>query len=714
MRVTQSMYYSNLYGPNDPKINKELFDVNRQIASGLKIQYASDDVRVFTETMRLDNELTTIGQIKKSTESGYKFSNQTDVTMNEFTNSMNRMRTLLVQAANGTNDSTSLDAIANELRGIEENLRSIANTSINGQYLFSGSAIDTKPIDGDGKYHGNDIEMQAFVGSNNYQTYNIPGSKLFLGEESLVNREITTNVRQSLNNTTADSSIVHEESTMEELMGDAPSGKHYFYLRGVRSNGVAFNDKIEMENGGTVKQLMAKIGTSYGNTGDVDVVNVTLTDSGQIEVYDKLKGSSKLDLHLIGATDFNSAGSDDANVTNINALSTATTDYKAATSGSGSLYVKEFLRSGLKSAVSASGPEGLIYDRVEFKKNGSKLSSNVPQILQKSHIVDISGQQIDTIKSERENGFATPSTLLSEVADISKGTLDTSDDTLAGTSFTLEGKDINGNAYSATIDLKSTANGGSTFSVGGQTYNIFNLENPRVATDADKVTYRQLMDVMNVVVTGKTALLAGNTPAAYDNAIKEADLLATMSLSYDGRIEFSDLNAATTPATIALYDSNSGNFALDVDSNGDGTPDKASASRMVFNANNALTIRDAKTDFFKTVNEMIEAVENHGNTPNANAKVIRNVGIQNALKAMDDLQDHVFRTQSVSGAQSNSLSNSIERTDILNVTTSSLRSTVIDTDLAAASLRMSQLTTNYQAMLSTVGRVGQLSLVNYL
>jgi len=78
------MYYNSLYGTNNSKLSNNLFDVNKQIASGLKIQYAKDDVRTFAETMNLDNELSTIGQVKKSTESGYKVSNQTDAILNEF------------------------------------------------------------------------------------------------------------------------------------------------------------------------------------------------------------------------------------------------------------------------------------------------------------------------------------------------------------------------------------------------------------------------------------------------------------------------------------------------------------------------------------------------------------------------------------------------------------------------------------------------------
>ena len=178
MRVTSSMYYKNVNFENS-KAQERMFDVNRQIASGLKIQYASDNVGIFTSTMTLDNELATIKQTQKSIESGYKMSNQADIVLNEFESTINRMNVLLIQAANGTNDTISLDAIATELRGIEDHFRTLANTSMNGQYLFSGSAVDIKPIGTDGEYYGNDVGVSSFLGSGIKQQYNLTGADLF-------------------------------------------------------------------------------------------------------------------------------------------------------------------------------------------------------------------------------------------------------------------------------------------------------------------------------------------------------------------------------------------------------------------------------------------------------------------------------------------------------------------------------------------------------
>ena len=695
MRVTQSMYYDNIFNANNSKLSKDLFDVNKQIASGLKIQYASDDVRTFTETMRLDNEMVTISQTKKSVESGYKMSDQADVSLNEFTDSTNRMRTLLLQAANDTNDDTSRDAIVKELRGIEKNLRNLANTSINGQYIFSGSAVNVKPIAEDGTYQGNDIDLKAFLGSNTQQKYNITGSELFLGEESSVKKQLTTNVintnllqnHEDLQNTKSDTNDLTSASSIRNLMGDSddkndPKDKHYFYLRGTTSSGKSIKEKIVMKDNDNVASLLSKIGDAYGNTGSVNVVNVTMNDSGQIIIEDKLKGSSKLDFHMVGAVDYNDNDDDSskANVSDIDDLEAngGTTNFDDASANNG-VFIKEFVRSNLTSASGASSIQGAVYDRTNFTNDGSTLSSSTSQIVKGT------------------NAFATDSTKLSEVADLSQN----SDGTLDGTTFKLSGKNINGNDINIDIKLKSTANNGSIFTVGSTDYKIYNMDDPRDATDADKVTYKQLMDVMNMVTTNN--LPASSSAEDYDKAIKKASDSGDTFLSYDGKLKFKDLTSDNTKATLSLYDSNSENFNTNAD-----------ASVMTFNTNNSLTVRDPKTDFFKTINDMIESVESYSNHPNANDTLVRNVGIQNAIAKMDDLQDHVFRTQSKAGAQSNTLSTALERVQTLEVSTMSLRSSVIDTDLAESSLKLSQLTMNYQAMLSTVSKVSKLSLVNYL
>ncbi|MDA3909506.1 MAG: flagellar biosynthesis protein FlgL [Sulfurimonas sp.] len=710
MRITSSMYYDNLYGSNNSKLSQSLFDVNKQIASGLKIQYAKDDVRAFAETMSLDNELSTLAQIKKSTESGYKVSNQTDVVLNEFGTTMERMRTLLVQAAGGSHSDTSLDAIANELRIVEDHMKNMANTSINGQYLFSGTAVDIKPISDDGTYNGNDGSLSSFLGSKSQQAYNISGDKLFFGEEVLTKRKITTNVIQSdlsqkynfasgADNDTLPKPIT-TENTIRDLMGDTDSAvdtvtnKHHFYLRGTTSDGTAIKKQISMKDDDKVEELLNQIGDAFGNTPNLDIVNVSINKSGQIEIEDKIKGSSKLDFHLIGAIDFDTTGADAADVTNLDLLDSGENEFSdimltLAGGGTPGLYVKEFIKSGLTSATgAATNIEGIVYDRTQFSKDGSTLSSSAPQILK-----DYNTSTTPPTKLV-ENAFATNSTKLSDVADLSQGTADTLD----GTQIKLTGTNVLGVAYDVQIDL---ATAGSTFSLDGgiTNYDIFNMESSRVAVDADKMTYQQLMDVVNMVVTDNIPTL--NTEVDYDAKIKASDFNGETFLSHDGKIQFQEIGSNDTNVSISLYDANSDDFSV-------------GASVMTFNSNNAITIVDPKTDFFKEIDEMITAVEDHKVYPDSSSGTVRNLGIENAIAKIDALQDHIIRSHSLVGAQSNALTMAKERTELLEIGTMTLRSSVIDTDLAESSLKLTQLTINYESMLSTVGKVSKLSLVNYL
>lgn len=703
MRITSEMYYSGIYGNNNAKLSEKLFDVNRQISSGLQIQYAHQNVTSFSDTMRLDNEITILGQIKKSTENGYKISNQTDIVLKDFQTSLDRTKTLLVQAANASNSDVSLDAIAVELRGLESHFKNLANTSINGQYLFSGSAVDIKPIAQDGTYRGNDAVMEAVLDSNVRQQYNISGSQLFLGENLADNREITTNVVNKNwtaqypefdgDTTFGTEKFITAEDTIRDLMGDTDNvvdtgvQKHYFYMSGTKSDGTSFKQQLAMSDDDSVDELLKHIGNAYGNTPDVNVVNVTLNGNGQIVVEDKIKGSSKLDFHMVGATDFsggNAADIDDgmygANAGRIENLDGGETDFikVMGNPAAAGLFVKEFVKSDYLPADATLTTDGLLYDKTLFSQNGSTLTSNMPQIVKAT------------------NAFANDQTKLSEVADLSKGTAGTLD----GTQLKVTGTNIHGVAYDMQIDFNAA---GSTFSLdGGVTnYQIFNMQTPRAPVAADDMTYRQFMDVVNMAVTN-TLPASTNVAADYDSAAETSKSLGSTYLTYDGKVAFEDKNATTTQASIALYDANSETFS--------GTE----APVMTFNSNNALTVSDPKTDFFKSLNDIITAVEDYKLYPDGSYGSVRNVGMQNAIAMIDDLQNHISRTHAQVGAQSNSLTRAIDRTSLLDISTKALRSSVIDTDIAEAHLTFNQLLLNYQAMLSTVGKVSKLSLVNYL
>jgi flagellar hook-associated protein 3 FlgL len=834
MRATLSGYYRNLQF-DQSKVAKELFDVTKQISSGQKIQYAHEDTSVFIDAVRLDNEVTTLTQVKQNAMSALQVSTNTDTTMNEMTKILDTMKVKLITAANETNTQESLNAIAAELRGLEKNLIQLANTSIDGKYIFSGSEVNTKPIDSNGLYQGNDKDIKAFIGSGVSQTYNINGADLFLGAENDTQRKITMNV-PLINQTELYPDVMKDEniprasgqedyitdlSTIRDLMGDndtfvdTVNAQHHFYIRGTDHDGLTFKETISMRDDETVGELMTRIGEAYGNSPSNELVSVTINVNGQIEIEDKRAGSSKLDFHMVANTNSDSTlANTDANgaALDVNDLNTNNThikdfiksDYTAFVSNIGqsqdlydpnrfqlssdfltqdgqkaraSTLLTDVLRSDVQSItftgtdsaspagvavagsfdvldgsgnsktmqdlmnaidtaydvgndilvtmkngkmiisrVDGTAPDvdvqleaynapagggvvvdglpshaGVAFDEAQFKKEGSRLEGNVSQV----------------VKSD--NSYATGNTKLIDVADITQGTAANS---LDGTILALSGIDVNGQAFDVQINLNSA---GSTFThSNGNTYDIFDVSTPtRVPVDADEMTYQQLMDVMNMVITNN--LPANATPAGtdveYDTAVLASNSTSSTSISYDGKIRFDQFGVTNTQASFKLADANASDFS-DQDLITPGVQTEASV--LTFQSNNALTISDPKTDFFKQIDEIISSIEAGRIRSDGTLDDPRNVGVQNSIQALDDLSEHLYNQHSIAGVQSQTLQVTSDRTEMLIINTQILRSETLDVDFAEASLEMKQLELNYQAMLSTVSRISQLSLVNYL
>ncbi len=697
MRITSGSYYNNIYGENN-KLNQQMYDVNKQIASGQKIQYAHEDPGVFIDTLRLENEITTLNQVKTSAQSAYKISTQTDTTIGQIVKTIESMKVKLINAANDANSDASTQAIAKELRGLQNHLLTLANTSIGGQYLFSGTATSVKPIDEDGTYQGNDQNLEAFLGSGVKQKYNISGDQLFLGEENKINRTITANVAQksltdlypdilqdaSLSRTSSKETYLTGSSTIRDLMGDTDTDStndaarsSYFYLQGTRTDGTTFKSKIQMNMTDTMDDLTHKIALAYDpnqTNPSAEQVNININANGQIEISDKNAGSSKLDFHMVGAVDFSGVGG--ANVTDIDNLQTGSTDFEAAAITAPGVYVKEFTKSGFTTPTGTLNTiEGINYDRTNFDKNGAKLLSNISQV------------------DKTTNDYATGATKLIDVSGATS---------LNGKQLLISGKDVAGTAFTAQINF---ATAGSTFSINGNgPYNIFTATAPRSAVDADKMTYQQLMDVVNIATSG--TLPTANTSAAYDTAITASNTLSSTTLNYLGQITFEDKMNPATKASLSIYDASSDTYPA---------AGSTSGSALLFNANSALTVRDSKTDFFTQIEQMIQSVEEGKKRSDGSSGTDpRNIGIQNSIQMLDDLSDHVSRLQTEAGSYSQVLQASSDRTDMLIVSTKTLQSDVIDTDVAEATLKMQQLSLNYQALLSNISKVSKLSLVNYL
>ncbi len=337
MRITNSLIYTNSIN-NYQRSMQEIYRTNEQISSKLKIQNSFEDSGVYVDTMRLNYEIATLEQVKESSSKAQAYTNNADKVLSQFNAALITFKTKMIQASSQVHSSTSLNAIANELESLRTSLITLGNTSINGEFLFSGSATSVKPISIDGTYNGNNQKREAIIGSNIKLPYNITGKDLFLGVDSDYHRVVSTNV-QMFNQSKLHPDIMVENSgtvaskkvyitqddTIRDLVGDFDNKttndpKAMFYVSGRKSNGDTFSSKIEMKSDEKVSELLEKVGQKFGNSPTNELVKVSMNEHGQIEVKDLKTGGQLLEMNIFGAVDRNaeagSVGAADKNSVN--------------------------------------------------------------------------------------------------------------------------------------------------------------------------------------------------------------------------------------------------------------------------------------------------------------------------------------------------------------------------------------------------------------
>ncbi|MFS7195264.1 FliC/FljB family flagellin [Rahnella inusitata] len=128
-----------------------------RLSSGLRINSAKDDAAGQAISNRFTSNITGLTQASRNANDGISVAQTTEGSLSEINNNLQRIRELSVQAANGTNSSSDLDSIQDE---ITSRLSEIDRVS--GQTQFNGVKVLAK-----------DSTMSIQVGSNDGETIKI-------------------------------------------------------------------------------------------------------------------------------------------------------------------------------------------------------------------------------------------------------------------------------------------------------------------------------------------------------------------------------------------------------------------------------------------------------------------------------------------------------------------------------------------------------------
>ncbi|EHA5293589.1 flagellar hook-associated protein FlgL [Campylobacter upsaliensis] len=750
MRVTNKLNFTNSI-QNTMSGASALNKLSMQLSSGMKIQDSYEDASIYIDNTRLEYELKTLEQIKEATSSAKEMTSNSMKALQDMVKLLENFKVKVTQAASDSNSQTSREAIAKELEKIKEQIVQLANTSINGQYLFAGAQLNHKPFDSKGNYFGDKNNVNVVTGAGTESPYNIPGFDLFFKADGDYQKQITTNEsftdnRYDLSKNPDKKQYLKGDNLWQDLIGlgyvkdkkleidkdfDQKDTRLDFppttlYVQGVKPDGQSFKSAVLVNPTDKMEDVLEKIGNLYGNTATEEVVDVTINDSGQIQIRDLKEGNNKLDFHAVAYTP---QFDDKAEFQKIeeamkaqqppmtkdeltNAVMQAAignparpiTDLQSPVQVTINnqqfeidLHQTDFINSKMTDSA-GNATNGADYDNTFFEKHGNSVIGNVSQVIQGT------------------NAYATDDTKLSEV--MSGNAMDST------LNLTVNSK--GGNTYNVTVNLQNStvsfpdpANPGQTITF-PITHTNPTTGNNGVVTPPNEITYRQINDIIGMfasdqvptqTITPNNGQINANQYDTLQKLMSDSKSTVNVTMDYRGRISVTDKLSTGTNIGVSLSDSQSGQFPQPPYNH---TANQVAGPDFSFNANNSLVIDEPNVDVIKDLDLMIEAVLSGNMRANADGDNPRNTGMQGALERLDHLSDHINKLNTTMGAYHNNIDNVNTRVTFLGVNVQTLKTKVNDADYGETLMNLMQTQLAYQASMKATTTISQLSLLNYM
>ena len=116
----------------------------QRLSSGLRINSAKDDAAGLQISDRLTSQINGLNQGNRNANDGIAFAQTAEGAMDEITNMMQKIRTLAVQANNGTNTAQDKAAIGKEMESLTAEIGRIAQkTTYGGATILDGKGTGT-------------------------------------------------------------------------------------------------------------------------------------------------------------------------------------------------------------------------------------------------------------------------------------------------------------------------------------------------------------------------------------------------------------------------------------------------------------------------------------------------------------------------------------------------------------------------------------------
>ena len=295
MRVTSQTQQRNALN-NIFRITENMFNAQKEITSGKKIQKPSDDPSGMRDTLALRTNIKQIKQFDRNINSNQLFLSRGESALDSIGVSLSRAKELSMVELGGLSTSETRGYAKTELDNIISKVLQDASTKVKNMYIFSGTNVNTTPFEVSASgavYKGNSDNLMVQIEEDINVKVNIPGSEV-----------LGTDLNPDLNTST----------NVSDLNGGTgiTAGSFSITDRAGTSGTVTITSSMTLANvitaiGNVSSNLTASINSS-GNGITIRDTSSVITNSLTVSEVDG--GTTALSLGIVGTKDGNIEGMD--------------------------------------------------------------------------------------------------------------------------------------------------------------------------------------------------------------------------------------------------------------------------------------------------------------------------------------------------------------------------------------------------------------------
>lgn len=281
-RITGEM----LTGATLNDLNSSLNKLQRsaaELSSGHSILEASDNPYGASRTLDLQSQLAGLSSYASSVSDGISWTNAAGGAMANMNTVLQRVREVMLQAGNGTNNEGDLKNLATVVGQLTETVKQDANIQYGGQFLFGGTATATAPytLGENDEYKGNTETIARATGPGSAVTVStdlssVLGNGKASGDGKLL--DVLRTIQQHLGEATPEA---REKLVGSDLKALDAGMEGMTQLQAVSGSAT---DQLQVA-AARIESLEGSIEKALSNTYDTDFAKATIEYSNQQAAY---------------------------------------------------------------------------------------------------------------------------------------------------------------------------------------------------------------------------------------------------------------------------------------------------------------------------------------------------------------------------------------------------------------------------------------------